>query len=78
METSLECSVEVRDTLTHCPILQMVTLADLNHLPYGIVLAEHGIHILDNPKRPRVAEWWKEISARNSWTEAMASLYPTK
>ncbi|KAI9573208.1 glutathione S-transferase [Boletus coccyginus] len=43
-----------------------VTLADLQHLPYGGLLfaAGHGDVI---KKRPNVARWWLDISGRPAW-----------
>jgi len=43
-----------------------VTLADLQHLPYGsaLYLIKHG-DVFE--KRPNVARWWKDISSRPAW-----------
>ncbi|KAF8441293.1 glutathione S-transferase [Boletus edulis BED1] len=43
-----------------------VTLADLQHLPFGsmLFLAKHGDVI---EKRTNVARWWKDISNRPAW-----------
>lgn len=45
---------------------EVITLADLFHLPYGtIAIEELGYDVLQN--RPNVARWWKEISSRPAW-----------
>jgi len=44
-----------------------ITLADLFTLPYGSLLKAANVDILEDPKRPNVLRWWKEISARPSW-----------
>ncbi|KIY53955.1 glutathione S-transferase [Fistulina hepatica ATCC 64428] len=42
-----------------------LTLADLFHIPYGLLLPPAGCNILISPeKRPNVARWFKEISSR--------------
>lgn len=46
--------------------LQEVTLADLFHLPYGALIADHaGFKGLT--ATPNVARWWADISSRPSW-----------
>ena len=45
----------------------LITLADLNHLPYGSMLPLLKSDTLDNPARPHVARWWKELQERPSW-----------
>ncbi|KLO14542.1 glutathione S-transferase [Schizopora paradoxa] len=49
-----------------------LTLADLFHLPYGAVIstpASPGAPFvnLEDPKRPNVARWWREISCLPAW-----------
>ncbi|KAH9942070.1 glutathione transferase [Amylocystis lapponica] len=44
-----------------------VTLADLFHLPYGAMLSTMGINLLEDPSRPNLVRWWKDITARPSW-----------
>lgn len=44
----------------------IVTAADLFHLPYGSIVFEHlGYGNLD--KRPNVKRWWNDISSRPAW-----------
>ncbi|KAI0709643.1 glutathione S-transferase [Cerioporus squamosus] len=51
-----------------------LTLADLFHLPYGTLLAQQNIDLLESDKYPNVARWWKDISSRPSWKKASAGL----
>ncbi|KAF5342020.1 hypothetical protein D9611_002057 [Ephemerocybe angulata] len=44
-----------------------LTLADLFHLPYGVLLGPAGSNALDTPKRPNLSRWFKELVARPSW-----------
>ncbi|TFL03402.1 glutathione S-transferase [Pterulicium gracile] len=44
-----------------------VTLADLNHLSYGSMFPLLKQDTLDNPSRPNVARWWKELEGRSAW-----------
>ncbi|KAL6306985.1 glutathione transferase [Sparassis latifolia] len=44
-----------------------LTLADLFHIPYGATLKLAGVDVLEDPSRPNVLRWWKEISSRPSW-----------
>jgi glutathione S-transferase len=44
-----------------------LTLIDLFHLPYGSMLPLLGHDSLDNPARPHVAKWFKELQERPSW-----------
>ncbi|KAL6306944.1 glutathione transferase [Sparassis latifolia] len=44
-----------------------LTLADLFHVPYGPALKLAGVDVLEDPSRPNVLRWWKEISSRPSW-----------
>jgi glutathione S-transferase len=49
------------------------SLADILHCPfmqYGIK-AGHG-DLWNDPKRPNVARWWKNISERESWKNTVA------
>jgi glutathione S-transferase len=49
------------------------SLADLSHcsgMQY-IVHTGHG-DLWDNPKRPNVARWWKNISGRESWKSTIS------
>ncbi|KAJ7594910.1 glutathione S-transferase [Mycena floridula] len=43
----------------------VLTLADLFHLPYGHALKKIGSDIMY--EKPNVARWWKEISERPAW-----------
>jgi len=44
----------------------MITLADLFHVPYGSLLVQIGRgEVFES--RANVARWWKEISSRPSW-----------
>lgn len=42
-----------------------VTLADLFHIPWGVLLAVGGSDIIES--KPNVARWWKDITSRPSW-----------
>jgi len=51
-----------------------ITLADLFHLPYGskvaLQLTPGAPHVnFEDPKRPNVARWWKEITSLPAWKE---------
>ena len=49
------------------------SLADIFHCSgmHYIVHAGHG-DLLDNPKRPNVARWWKNISEREIWKQTIS------
>ncbi|KAK0500087.1 glutathione S-transferase [Armillaria luteobubalina] len=42
-----------------------LTLADLFHIPWGVLLAVAGSDIMES--KSNVARWWKDITARPSW-----------
>ncbi|KAG2018450.1 glutathione S-transferase [Coprinopsis cinerea AmutBmut pab1-1] len=42
-----------------------ITLADLFHLPYGVLLSTAGSEIMQS--KPNVARWFNEMQARPSW-----------
>lgn len=42
-----------------------VTLADLFHIPWGVLLGVGGSDIMES--KPNVARWWKDITSRPSW-----------
>ncbi|KIY68228.1 glutathione S-transferase [Cylindrobasidium torrendii FP15055 ss-10] len=42
-----------------------ISLADLNHLQWGVLLKYAGIDIMES--KPAVAKWWKELTERPSW-----------
>ncbi|KAK0485019.1 glutathione S-transferase [Armillaria novae-zelandiae] len=42
-----------------------LTLADLFHIPWGVLLAVAGSDIMES--KPNVARWWKDITSRPSW-----------
>ncbi|KAK0236258.1 glutathione S-transferase [Armillaria nabsnona] len=42
-----------------------VTLADLFHIPWGVLLAVGGCDIMES--KPNVSRWWKDITSRPSW-----------
>ncbi|THV03624.1 glutathione S-transferase-like protein [Dendrothele bispora CBS 962.96] len=44
----------------------VLTIADLFHLPFGMVITE-GAKYDGLLKRPNVARWWKDISSRPAW-----------
>lgn len=45
-----------------------LTLVDLYHLPYGVMVTDKlGYDALTNPKRPNVVRWWKAVTSRPSW-----------
>ncbi|KLO14538.1 glutathione S-transferase [Schizopora paradoxa] len=49
-----------------------LTLADLFHLPYGVLVAspyQPGAPFLnfEDPKRPNVARWWREVTSLPAW-----------
>ncbi|KAI0764080.1 glutathione S-transferase [Irpex lacteus] len=51
----------------------IVTAADLSHLPFGTLIGNIGIKVLENPvKRPNVARWWNDISSRPAWKKVLA------
>ncbi|PYH49586.1 glutathione S-transferase [Aspergillus saccharolyticus JOP 1030-1] len=49
-----------------------VTLADLNHLPYGVFVEQFGFKEL-LPKYPHVQKWWEELKTRESWKKIAAN-----
>lgn len=49
-----------------------LTLADLFHLPYGILLEELGFTDLLS-KYPTVTKWWEGLKARKSWKDVIAN-----
>ncbi|KAH9933998.1 glutathione S-transferase [Epithele typhae] len=51
----------------------VVTIADLFHLPYGSLLAKQKIDFLESEKYPNVARWWKDISSRPSWKKVTSA-----
>jgi len=51
-----------------------LTIADLFHLPYGILIAEGEANPLTNSVRPSVARWWKELLSLQS----TKSIWPAK
>jgi glutathione S-transferase len=51
---------------------QKFTLADLFAIPYGSMLTLADVDILEDVKRPNVARWWKEITARPTWQAVKA------
>jgi glutathione S-transferase len=53
--------------ITNIFLNKKITLADLYTLPHGTLLKDAKVDILEDPKRPNVARWWKEISERPSW-----------
>ncbi|KAH9018603.1 glutathione S-transferase [Lactarius pseudohatsudake] len=44
----------------------VVTLADLYHLPYGTIIFEH-LKLGELEKRPNLQRWWKDITSRPTW-----------
>ncbi|KAK0223577.1 glutathione S-transferase [Armillaria fumosa] len=42
-----------------------LTLADLFHIPWGVLLGVAGSDIMES--KPNVARWWKDITSRPSW-----------
>ncbi|KAI0628227.1 glutathione S-transferase [Trametes polyzona] len=48
-----------------------VTLADLFHLPNGSLLETFGVDWLTSGRWPNVTRWWKDISSRESWKNAL-------
>jgi len=53
-----------------------ITAADLFHLPQGTALIRK-INLEWYAPFPSVERWWKEISARQSWSEVVAQVYNT-
>jgi len=51
-----------------------LTLVDLFHLPHEIMLTLPGIDVANNPSRPNLARWWKDISNRPSWLSVKSSI----
>ncbi|RAL14499.1 putative glutathione S-transferase [Aspergillus homomorphus CBS 101889] len=49
-----------------------VTLADLNHLPYGAFVEQFGFKDLLS-KYPAVQKWWEDLKARDSWQKIVAA-----
>ncbi|KAK7462166.1 hypothetical protein VKT23_007769 [Stygiomarasmius scandens] len=52
-----------------------ITLADLFHLPYGLMLAQGGSDLMTS-KGPNVTRWWQDISSRPAW-QAVKDGIPT-
>jgi len=50
-------------------------MVDLSHIPYGALLE----HVGDKSmfKYPNVERWWKEITARPSWTAVAQQITST-
>jgi glutathione S-transferase len=48
------------------------SLADIQHLGYGLYLGACGVNLLEDPKRPNLNRWWKDITSRPSWKEVSA------
>ncbi|TEB33522.1 glutathione S-transferase [Coprinellus micaceus] len=42
-----------------------ITLADLFHVPYGVLLKDAGIDVIET--RPNVKRWFNDITSRPSW-----------
>ncbi|KAI0696165.1 glutathione S-transferase [Cytidiella melzeri] len=55
---------------------EVLTLADLFHVPFGTAITEAaGVKLLiDDEKRPNVARWWKDISSRPAWLAVKGGL----
>ncbi|EAU83254.2 glutathione S-transferase [Coprinopsis cinerea okayama7 len=51
-----------------------LTLADLFHLPYGVLLPQAGCNWTEN--RPNVARWFKELTERESWKAVKDGVKP--
>ncbi|KAI6130808.1 glutathione S-transferase [Pisolithus croceorrhizus] len=52
-----------------------VTLADLQHLPYGTLLANAGYSdLFSEAKRPNVSRWWNDLSNRPTWQDVLQNL----
>ncbi len=52
-------------------MIQVFTLADLFHLPYGEKLFKAGEgELIDS--RPHVKQWWNKISGRAAWKSVVA------
>ncbi|KAG6834048.1 hypothetical protein H0H93_012322 [Arthromyces matolae] len=52
-----------------------LTLADLFHLPYGVLLVVAGSNIMET--KPNVARWWKDLISRPSWVSISAEITST-
>ncbi|KAI5984874.1 glutathione S-transferase [Pisolithus albus] len=50
-----------------------VTLADLQHLPYGTLLANSGFSEIFS-KRPNVSRWWNDLTNRPAWQDVVQNL----
>ena len=49
------------------------SLADLIHVPYtNFVIKEGHGDLWNDPKRPNVARWWKNISEREIWNKILS------
>jgi len=48
------------------------TLVDIFHMPSAKTLPAAGVDLLE--KKPNVARWWKEVTARPSWVAAQADV----
>ncbi|PPQ66639.1 hypothetical protein CVT24_006931 [Panaeolus cyanescens] len=52
-----------------------LTMVDLNHLPYAMLLgARGGTNIMQDESRPNVVRWFNELSSRDSWKAVLAKL----
>ncbi|KAF9057079.1 glutathione S-transferase [Panaeolus papilionaceus] len=52
-----------------------LTIVDLNHLPYAMILgARAGTQIMEDESRPNVVRWYKDLSSRESWKTVLAKL----
>ncbi|KAJ3558435.1 hypothetical protein NP233_g11507 [Leucocoprinus birnbaumii] len=49
-----------------------LTLADIQHLPYGTLLGEVNVNLIQ--ERPNVSRWFTEISSRPSWQKVKDTL----
>ncbi|CAG8509938.1 3918_t:CDS:2 [Funneliformis caledonium] len=48
------------------------SLADIFHIPYTYIFYQRNHRDLwDDPKRPNVARWWKNLSGRESWKKIL-------
>ncbi|KAH8822345.1 thioredoxin-like protein [Flagelloscypha sp. PMI_526] len=76
LETSLDAYESI---LSKQPYLagNTLTLVDLFHLPYGVLLAAAGSSCIIDEKRPHVARWWKGLVERESWNEVKDGLKST-
>jgi len=64
------CSYEVLLNKQKYLAGDVVTLADLFHLPWGHVAhVEYSVKVFDS--YPAVSRWWKDISSRPAWIETL-------